>query len=116
MVILSILQAVSSIRGPYRVGGCREPFGSVTPEPRPLMDLPHSPVVEKGSFPMTSTQSLPPTSSNPLIKNNQASTIAAISDYVDWLCIQKANDNDTHPGEFLQLETVRVALKTLVDV
>lgn len=65
---------------------------------------------------MTSPQSLPPPSANPLIKNNQASTIAAISEYVDWLCIQKANDSDAHPGEFLQLETVRVALKALTGV
>jgi hypothetical protein len=65
---------------------------------------------------MSSPPSLPALNANPLIKNNQASTIGAISEYVDWLCIQKANDSEAHPGEWLQLETVRVALKTLVDV
>ena len=57
---------------------------------------------------------MPNTSSaNPLIKSDQASTIDAINQYVAWLCIQKANDDQAHPGEVLQLETLRQALVTL---
>jgi hypothetical protein len=55
-------------------------------------------------------------SANPLIKNNQASTIAAINEFVEWLCIQKANDTESHPGEGHQLEVLRVALVSLVIV
>jgi hypothetical protein len=50
---------------------------------------------------------------NPLIKSDQASTIDAINQYVAWLCIQKANDDQAHPGEALQLETLRQALVSL---
>lgn len=50
---------------------------------------------------------------NPLIKSDQASTIDAINQYVAWLCIQKANDDTAHPGEALQLETLRQALVSL---
>ena len=50
---------------------------------------------------------------NPLIKSDQASTIDAINQYVAWLCIQKANDDQAHPGESLQLETLRQALASL---
>lgn len=58
----------------------------------------------------------PPSSANPLIKNNQASTIAAINEYVEWICIQKASDTESHPGEGHQLEVLRVALLSLVIV
>lgn len=50
---------------------------------------------------------------NPLIKSDQASTIDAIYQYVAWLCIQKANDDTAHPGEALQLETLRQAVVSL---
>lgn len=50
---------------------------------------------------------------NPLIKSDQASTIDAINQYVAWLCIQKANDDTAHPGEALQLETLRQAVVSL---
>lgn len=50
---------------------------------------------------------------NPLIKSDQASTIDAINQYVAWLCIQKANDDTAHPGEALQLETLRQAIVSL---
>ena len=50
---------------------------------------------------------------NPLIKSDQASTIDAINQYVAWLCIQKANDDTAHPGEALQLETLRQAVISL---
>ena len=53
------------------------------------------------------------TPANPLIKNDQASTIDAINHYVEWLCIQKANEDGAHPGEALQLETLRQALVSL---
>ena len=55
-------------------------------------------------------------SANPLIKSDQASTIDAINQYVEWLCIQKANDDTAHPGEALQLETVRQAVASLLNV
>lgn len=60
---------------------------------------------------MSSTQT-----ANPLIKNDQPTTIDAIKQYVDWLCIQKANDSEAHPGESLQLEVLRQALATIVCV
>lgn len=50
---------------------------------------------------------------NPLIKSDQASTIDAINQYVAWLCIQKSNDDTAHPGEALQLETLRQAVVSL---
>lgn len=50
---------------------------------------------------------------NPLIKSDQASTIDAVNQYVAWLCIQKANDDTAHPGEALQLETLRQAVASL---
>ena len=50
---------------------------------------------------------------NPLIKSDQASTIDAINQYVAWLCIQKGNDDTAHPGEALQLETLRQAVVSL---
>lgn len=50
---------------------------------------------------------------NPLIKSDVASTIDAINQYVAWLCIQKGNDEQAHPGEALQLETLRQALVSL---
>ena len=53
---------------------------------------------------------------NPLIKSDQASTIDAINEYAAWLCIQKANDDTAHPGEVLQLETLRQALASLNSV
>lgn len=53
---------------------------------------------------------------NPLIKNDQATTIDAINAYVAWLCIQKANDDNAHPGEVLQLETLRQAIVSLKKV
>lgn len=55
-------------------------------------------------------------SANPLIKSDQASTIDAINQYVEWLCIQKANDDTAHPGEALQLETLRQAVVSLKSV
>jgi hypothetical protein len=54
-----------------------------------------------------------PHSANPLIKNDQASTIDAINAFVEWLCIQKANDDTAHRGEALQLEMLRQALVSL---
>jgi hypothetical protein len=53
---------------------------------------------------------------NPLIKCDQASTIDAIIQYVAWMCIQKGNDDTAHPGETLQLETLRQALVSLKKV
>lgn len=53
---------------------------------------------------------------NPLIKSDVASTIDAINQYVEWLCIQKANDEQAHLGEVLQLETLRQALVSLKHV
>ena len=50
---------------------------------------------------------------NPLIKNDQASTIDAISQFVEYMCIQKANDDQAHPGEALQLEVLRQAVLSL---
>lgn len=55
-------------------------------------------------------------SANPLIKSDQASTIDAINQYVAWLCIQKGNDDTSHPGEALQLEMLRQALVSLKKV
>lgn len=55
-------------------------------------------------------------SPNPLIKSDQGSTIDAINQYLAWLCIQKANDDTAHPGELLQLETVRQAVAYLSSV
>lgn len=55
-------------------------------------------------------------SANPLIKSDQASTIDAINQYVSWLCIQKGNDAEAHPGEALQLETLRQAIVSLRKV
>ena len=55
-------------------------------------------------------------SANRLIKSDPASTIDAINQYVAWLCIQKANDDTAHPGEALQLETLRQAVVSLKDV
>jgi len=52
-------------------------------------------------------------SANPLIKDDPASTIDAINHYVAWMCIQKANDDTAHPGEALQLETLRQAVVSL---
>lgn len=52
-------------------------------------------------------------SANPLIKSDQGSTIDAINQYLEWICIQKANDESAHPGEALQLETLRQALVSL---
>ena len=57
-----------------------------------------------------------PPSANPLIKSDQASTIDAINQYVEWLCIQKANDDTAHAGEALQLETLRQAVVSLKNV
>lgn len=53
---------------------------------------------------------------NPLIKDDRASTIDAISQYVEWLCIQKAQDTGAHPGEVLQLEVLREAVEGLKAV
>ena len=53
---------------------------------------------------------------NPLIKHDRASTIDAINQYVEWLCIQKANDSEAHPGEALQLEVLRQAVCALIEV
>ena len=53
---------------------------------------------------------------NPLIKSDQASTIDAIHQYLAWMCIQKGNDSEAHPGEWLQLETVRQAVASLKTV
>jgi len=50
---------------------------------------------------------------NPLIKSDPASTIDAINQYLAWLCIQKASDDQAHPGEALQLETLRQAVASL---
>ena len=55
-------------------------------------------------------------SPNPLIKSDQGSTIDAINQYLAWLCIQKGNDDTAHPGEVLQLETVRQAVASLLSV
>jgi hypothetical protein len=55
-------------------------------------------------------------SANPLIKSDQASTIDAINHYIELLCIQKANDDTAHPGEALQLETLRQAIVSLRKV
>lgn len=55
-------------------------------------------------------------SPNPLIKSDQGSTIDAINQYLAWLCIQKGNDDTAHPGEVLQLETVRQAVASLLVV
>lgn len=55
-------------------------------------------------------------SANPLIKSDQGSTIDAINQYLAWMCIQKANDEQAHPGEALQLETLRQAVVSLKDV
>ncbi|MDQ0982684.1 hypothetical protein [Pseudomonas synxantha] len=55
-------------------------------------------------------------SANPLIKTDQASTIDAINYYIELLCIQKANDDTAHPGEALQLETLRQAIVSLRKV
>lgn len=55
-------------------------------------------------------------SPNPLIKSDQGSTIDAINQYLAWLCIQKGNDDTAHPGEALQLETVRQAVASLLNV
>lgn len=55
-------------------------------------------------------------SANPLIKTDQASTIDAIHQYLTWLCIQKGNDDTAHPGEALQLETLRQAIVSLMKV
>lgn len=55
-------------------------------------------------------------SPNPLIKSDQGSTIDAINQYLAWLCIQKGNDDTAHPGEALQLETVRQAVASLLSV
>lgn len=57
-----------------------------------------------------------PQNRNPLIKADAASTIDAISQYVEWLCIQKAQDTDAHPGESLQLEVLREAVAGLKAV
>lgn len=53
---------------------------------------------------------------NPLIKNDQASTIDAIYHFVEFMCIQKANDEQAHPGESLQLEMLRQAVVSLRSV
>jgi hypothetical protein len=53
---------------------------------------------------------------NPLIKSDQASTIDAIIQSLTWMCIQKGNDPEAHPGEWLHLETVRQAVVSLKDV
>jgi len=53
---------------------------------------------------------------NPLIKSDQASTIDAIYQYLAWMCIQKGNDPEAHPGEWLHLETVRLAVASLKHV
>lgn len=50
---------------------------------------------------------------NPLIKNDQASTIDAIYQFIEYMCIQKANDEQSHPGEVLQLEVLRQAVMSL---
>lgn len=55
-------------------------------------------------------------SANPLIKSDQGSTIDAINQYLAWMCIQKANDDMAHPGEVLQLETLRQAVVSLMVV
>lgn len=55
-------------------------------------------------------------SANPLIKSDQGSTIDAINQYLAWMCIQKANDDTAHPGEALQLETLRQAVVSLKAV
>ena len=55
-------------------------------------------------------------SANPLIKSDQGSTIDAINQYLAWMCIQKANDEMAHPGEALQLETLRQAVVSLKTV
>lgn len=57
-----------------------------------------------------------PQKRNPLIKDDRASTIDAISHYIEWLCIQKANDAEAHPGEVLQLEVLREAVGVLNTV
>ncbi|NKF30458.1 hypothetical protein HER21_28730 [Pseudomonas sp. BGM005] len=53
---------------------------------------------------------------NPLIKSDQASTIDAIIQALTWMCLQKGNDPEAHHGEWLQLETVRLAAVSLKDV
>lgn len=57
-----------------------------------------------------------PQNRNPLIKDDCASTIDAISQYIEWLCIQKAQDAEAHPGEVLQLEVLREAVGVLKAV
>lgn len=56
------------------------------------------------------------TQQNPLIKDDAASTIDAISQYVEWLCLQKAQDTESHPGEALQLLVLDGAVKHLKGV
>lgn len=55
----------------------------------------------------------PANSTNPLIKEDRASTIDAIIQYVEWLCLQKGHDPEAHPGEALQLETLRQGVVSL---
>ncbi len=57
-----------------------------------------------------------PQPANPLIKDDRASTIDAISQFAEFICIQKANDDQAHPGEVLQLEVLCQAIVTLKTV
>ena len=52
---------------------------------------------------------------NPLIKEDRESTIAEITQYAEWLYIQKTQDADAHRGEVLQLDVLRQAVASLKD-
>lgn len=43
---------------------------------------------------------------NPLIHEDQASTIDAICNHLEWMVIQKGQDAEAHPGEVYQLRMV----------
>lgn len=50
-----------------------------------------------------------PENANPLIHPDQASTIDAICNHLEWMVIQKSLDAEAHPGEIFQLRTVLAA-------
>lgn len=52
-----------------------------------------------------------PENANPLIHDDQASTIDAICKHLEWMVIQKGLDAEAHPGEVYQLRTVLAAAR-----
>lgn len=53
---------------------------------------------------------------NPLIHADQASTIDAICNHLEWMVIQKGLDAEAHPGEVYQLRTVLAAARAAKSV